>query len=74
MRTWIYNEPIFGPAGEIVGNNIEEFTDNDIIVEYWDHWVKMMENVHGDDSRLITRENCIQDWVTVNLAWEKTDV
>ncbi len=74
MRTWLYNEQVFAPGGKLIGNDVVEITDSGIIVEYWDHWIKMMENVHGCDSPLITRENCIQDWVTVNWAWEKTDV
>ena len=35
--------------------------------------IGIIKKVDGADSKLITEENCIQDWVTTNCAWEWKD-
>lgn len=30
-----------------------------------------MADKYGEGHELITRENCIEDWVALNWAWEK---
>jgi hypothetical protein len=67
MRTWIVEEP-GGERGEI--SSMEEYTDDEILEDRWDWWKAMMEKKYGKSSSKITRENCIQDWVTDNYAWE----
>jgi hypothetical protein len=32
-----------------------------------------MEDHYGEGHELITKENCIEDWVVVNWAWEKKE-
>ena len=67
MRTWIY-EYADGERGEIHRSKI--VTDDEILEDRWDWWKPLMEKKYGADSPLITEENCIQDWVTDNYAWE----
>ena len=67
MRTWIVEEP-GGERGEIY--EIREVTDDEILEEDWDWWSSLMEEKYGKGSSKITKENCIQDWVTDNYAWE----
>jgi len=43
-------------------------SEDDIISEYWDYWCDKVRKVNRD--HLISRENCIDDWVVVNWAWE----
>jgi hypothetical protein len=70
MRTWLYNDPIFdGPA--LIGNEVKEVTDDDILRDYWPWWVKKMVEKYGRESPLINRDECISDWVVTNWAWEK---
>ena len=69
MRVWQYNDPIFdGPA--LIGNEVREVTDEDILRDYFPWWAKKMEEKYGKDSPLINREECISDWVVTNWAWE----
>lgn len=47
-----------------------EYSEGDIIREYWLHWVALMEKKYHPGHHLITWENCIDDWVTLHWAWE----
>ena len=66
-RTWLWNEP-----GDEDGRPdlIEKITDQEILALRWNIWKERMIKKYGPDSELITEENCIQDWVTTNWAWE----
>ena len=51
------------------GNDIVEvLTEDEIIASYWEYWKGRMESVGRHD--LITRERCIEDWVTIHWAAE----
>lgn len=71
-KIYTYNEPIF-QGGALVGNDVLEKTEEQIIAEYWDHWSTRMIAKYGEGHELITKKNCIEDWVIVNWAWEKED-
>jgi hypothetical protein len=45
-------------------------TREEILDEHWDFWHEKMVQEHGEHSDLITGENCIQDWCTMNQAWK----
>ena len=66
-RTWCYDHP-GGERGEI--SEVISMTDQEILDEEWDWWYERMCKKYGKGSPLITKENCIQDWVTENWAWE----
>ena len=69
-KIYIYNEPIFhGDA--LVGNEIIEKTEQQILDEYWGLWNVRMVAKYGEGHELITEENCIYDLIVVNWAWEK---
>jgi len=57
---WEYTEP-----------NPLEITEEGILDFYWITWKTLMEKKFGPDHPLITKENCIDDWVVVNWAIEK---
>jgi hypothetical protein len=40
-----------------------------IIDEYWDYWIRCMEN-RGYDISDYTKEDCIMDWRVIHWAWE----
>lgn len=72
MKTYCYNEPIYdGPC--LIGNDIIEMTEQQILEEYWGYWSSKMKT-SGKLNLLVdglTEQNCIDDWVVVNWAWEK---
>ena len=70
MRVFTYNEPVFDEQGKLINNVTVKKTEQEVLNEYWLFWKDQVIRVHGEDSDLITEENCIQDWVVVNWAWE----
>lgn len=71
-KIYCYNEPIF-QGGALIGNDIIEVTEDDIINLYWNFWSGKMISKYGEGHELISRENCIEDFIVVNWAWEKKD-
>ena len=69
MKTYRYNEY----SEESNHNLVIEMTEKDILNEYWEFWSRKMIEKYGEGHELITEENCIDDWVVVNWAWEKKD-
>lgn len=55
---------------EIVDNKdtTAVYTEAEIIEEYWQYWYTKMVAQFGKDHTGITTDNCIQDWIVVNLA------
>jgi len=70
VRIYCYNEPIF-QYNAIVGNEVIEKNEQEILNEYWDHWKSLMDAKYGKNHELTTEENCIYDWIVVHWAWEK---
>ncbi|MCX6783271.1 MAG: hypothetical protein NTZ20_04795 [Candidatus Levybacteria bacterium] len=62
-KIYLYNE-----QGE---DNPLEITDEQIINDYYPYWESRMIKKFGEGHELITRENCIEDWIIINWAWEK---
>lgn len=69
MRKFAYNEPLF-EDGALVDNEVVILTEKEILERYWSFWEKKMVEKYGTGHELITKENCLDDWVTVNWAWE----
>ena len=69
-RTWIY-EYAGGERGKI--DCSETITDQEILEQEWEFWSARMKKKYGPNSDLINHENCIQDWVVRNYAWECKD-
>ena len=45
---------------------VKVYTEQDIIDEYWEVWSSKMIQRHK--LLMVTRENCIDDWIVVNWA------
>lgn len=69
-KIYCYNEPIF-QGDAIVGNEVIELSEQDILSRYWNHWSSLMTCKYGEGHELITEENCIEDFLVINWAWEK---
>jgi hypothetical protein len=59
---WRYDEPT--PDG----NRQVTKTEQEILDYYWEFWKNRMQELGRD--HLISKENCIQDWITVNWAYK----
>ena len=64
---WAYDEPLFDERGSIVGTVTWFMSDDDIVRQYMPSWAMQMQKVGKSD--LVTRENCIADFVVVNWAY-----
>ncbi len=73
MKTYLYNDPVFDTAGKLINNTIVERTEQEILDLFWDRWYIRMVHKYGRKHKLITKENCISDWVAVYMAREKKD-
>lgn len=47
-------------------------TEKAILDEYWPYWEMKMLAKYPAGHELITKENCLEDWIAVNWAWEET--
>ncbi len=72
MRVWQYYEADMGPDGELIKHDdLLEKNEEQILDEYWDHWRALMELKYEPGHYLINKEQCIEDWVVINWAWQK---
>lgn len=55
---------------DVSPNRSADLTEDQVIEEYWETWVKLMIKRHGPKCNHITRENCIDDWIIANYAYE----
>ena len=70
-KIWLVNNPYFDQNGQLIAASPEEYTEAQILEEYWKYWKNRMKQKYGANFIGITPKNCIADWVTVNWAWEK---
>lgn len=59
-------------TNELDSDEPVEYTEQQILDEYWDHWSEKMIKRYGENHHLINERNCITDWAVVNWAWEKS--
>ena len=64
-RVFMYHVPSETGSGKAVLK-----TDVDIHREYWPYWRKKMRKKWGKKHKLITFNNCLQDWATFHWATE----
>lgn len=70
MKTYQFYE--YHPDDEVT-DVLMEWTEDDILEYYWNYWNERMVKKFGYGHELITKENCIEDFVIIHWAWEKTD-
>lgn len=81
MRYFSYNEPIWSDDRDehdqmqILGNQVITKSEDEIRAEYFPYWESRMIEKYGADTyaRTYGFEDCLEDWVIVNFAWEVTD-
>jgi hypothetical protein len=67
-RSWWFEEPIHSKNGELVGVTKTTITDTGILDAYWEFWTEKLKSLGRE--HLISKENCIQDYVVTHWAQE----
>lgn len=72
MRYYCFNALKTDPA---IDSYVEVMSEEEILAEYYDHWYDAMVSKFGKEvvDRDYCKDDCIDDWVVVNWAWESTD-
>jgi hypothetical protein len=54
---------------------VEVMSEQEILDQYWSYWYERMCAKFGKEvvDRDYCKDDCIDDWVVVNLGWESTD-
>jgi hypothetical protein len=71
MRYWTTVTPR-PETGEPV---YETFSEKEIFSKHWEEWSAKMIAKYGQEQfdRGWIRQECIEDWVTLNCAWESSE-
>ena len=72
MRYFSYNDYITKPGVDDVVLTVSE---DDICEVYWPYWYDRMCKKFGKETvdSQYTFEDCLEDWIVVNCAWEVTE-
>ena len=54
-----------------IPDGVKTISAQKILDIYWEIWYSRMVKKYGEGHYLITEQNCIDDWVITNYAWEK---
>ena len=75
MRYFCYNEPVFDDYGEVTGNVVVTLSEQEVVDTYWPWWYSEMCKKYGKEhvDATYSKEECIDDWIVINWAWESTD-
>lgn len=58
---YYYDGPIDTPT---------QISRDEILDKFWNLWREKMIKKYGENSELITKDNCIQDWCVTHWAWQ----
>lgn len=58
----------YGERNEFDIDELHIYSEEEIIIEYFPYWKARMEKANKD--RFISLDNCLDDWIVVNWAWE----
>lgn len=75
MRYFSYQEPLWDEFGNIVGDQVYTFSEDEIRAEYFPYWEREMIKKFGREvyEQTYSFEECLDDWVVVHMAWEVTE-
>jgi hypothetical protein len=73
MKYYCFNTWKTDPS---VDSYVEVVSEEEILAEYYDRWYERMCAKFGKEvvDRDYCKDDCIDDWVIVNWAWESTHV
>jgi len=58
---------------QLGNDNPVEYTEEQILNEYWETWRSRMDKKYGPEHHLTTERNCVTDWLVTHWAWEKSE-
>jgi hypothetical protein len=67
MRYWSFADYTIDANNQMIPE-VVTLSESEILIQYWDYWCSRMIAVNKQ--HLITKENCVTDWVICNMAWE----
>jgi hypothetical protein len=72
MKYYCYNTWKTDPS---VDSYVEVVSEEEILAEYYDRWYNAMVSKFGKEAvdAGYCKDDCIDDWVIVNWAWESKD-
>lgn len=75
MRFFCYNEPTFDESGQFLRNDVIVVSEEEIRKEYYPYWKAQVEKKYGveEAKRRFCFDDCLDDWIAVNMAWESRD-
>jgi hypothetical protein len=77
MKYWSYNEyDPDSPLADASGGYVVTLSEEEILKRYWDYWYGRMCEKFGAEhvNANYSVQDCLDDWVIGNWAWESTDV
>lgn len=70
MKKYRYLEPERDYHGRLIEPYAKVITEEEILERHWKQWSKEMYKKYGKGHSIITKKNCINDWIIRNWAWE----
>lgn len=70
-RSYSFKEVFHDELGNLI-EHITEVTEYDVLDLYWDQWYERKVKEVGEGHHSITKEHCINEWVSMVGAWEST--
>ena len=67
MRKFQYDEP----TDDYKSSMVITMTEEEIAKDYLPYWVSQMLQIGNYNE--VSWENCLDDWITINYAWEVLD-
>lgn len=77
MKYYSYNEyDPESPLADEKGGYVVTKSEKEILREYWPYWYVRMCNKFGKEEvdAKFSKQDCIDDWIIVNWAWESNNV
>jgi hypothetical protein len=74
MRYFCYNVPTYIDGEFIDEGEVVTISEDEIRENYYPHWLRRMYEMHGKEyvDEHYTFEDCLDQWIVVNWAWEST--
>ena len=76
MKYYSYNEyDPDSPLADASGGYVVTLSEQDVRDRFWPHWYSKMCEKFGKEhvDKTYTFEDCLEEWVIVNWAWESDD-
>lgn len=72
MRWFCYNDYVTDPSTD---HFVRTVSEEEIERDYYPYWREQMIKKYGQEhvDRVYCFQDCVDDWIAVNWAWESTD-